>query len=132
MNYFCVHFQCTTYGGQRSAALESQDGNVLWEKSEISDIAYCDSAALVFGLLIMSVATVPQEVISYINGVVEDEGIKILKRQDTDCRGGGGSWFHDFILFNLGGLYILLSWANWYTSVNNMAFNDVIVTCPEK
>ncbi len=30
----------TMSGGQRSAVL-GQDGNALWEKSEISDIAYC-------------------------------------------------------------------------------------------
>ena len=43
MNYFCVHFQHATCGGQRLAVPESQDGNALWEKSEISDIAYACS-----------------------------------------------------------------------------------------
>ena len=40
MNYFCMHFQRTMCRGQRLAVPESQDGNELWEKSEISDIAY--------------------------------------------------------------------------------------------
>ena len=57
MNYFCVHFQRTMCRGQRLAVPESQDGNALWEKSEISEIAYTIEMVRKYGIYLPSICT---------------------------------------------------------------------------